>query len=575
MGMRYFYDRASAVRLPDSFGDGELILGSVRAGQSDRPGVFLADLAHIPGKMKGNGMEKAKHDPFGPFQERISSRRRETFSGQTRPLLTRRAEAIRRRKELSMNKIWKKIFFLDFEKSFYSSCGKLLLVWNPLWTLIVTIFLGNHSLASILFRWGWNFLEATIVCFLGLVIIRIYLLGEKVWASKAAKNLPRHGTGWYMFFLAFLAPPGLFVALRFMVAGINFFYAGEPIAPTFQWQYYGTEIFWVWALLLVCFLFKSWQDLRDSVQQNQLRTEELEKERLQAVLTKLKDQMNPHFLVSFRNTLNTVASLIPADPAKAEQVVVKLSGLFQGILTATRKTYHSLEKEMEFCRDYLDIEKSRFGPRLESRIEIEKGLDPARVLIPVLLLQPLVENAVKHGLSSRATGGHIWIKARLNNGKMELLVEDDGVGFGNSPYAGSGTALENCRKRLELGFGKRSEKMEIARREAGGTTVLLVWPVMYADYSVEGGQVIRALIVDDEAPARSRLARMLSEFKDIQVIGEASNGLEALQASENLKPGLSLSWILKCRNSMVWKWLRLWARTAPRLFLSRLTVSTP
>ena len=380
-----------------------------------------------------------------------------------------------------MNKAWKKIFFLDFEKSFLASGGKLLFVWNPLWTLIVTVVLGNHSLASILFRWGWNFLEATLVCFLGLVVIRTYLVAEKVWVLKTSKNQTRHGTGWYMLFLAFLAPPGLFAALRLMVAGINFFYAGAPIAPSFQWEYYGTEVFWVWSLLLVCFLFKSWQDLRDSSQRNQLRAEELERERLQAILIKLKDQMNPHFLF---NTLNTVAALIPADPAKAEQVVIKLSTLFQGVLTATRKTHHPLDKELEFCRNYLDIEKTRFGPRLESHITIEKRLDPARFLVPVLLLQPLVENAVKHGLSSRATGGQIWINACLVNGKMELSVEDDGVGFGNSPYAGSGTALENCRKRIELGFGKEG-KMEIIPREGGGARVLLELPAMSADLSDE------------------------------------------------------------------------------------------
>jgi two-component sensor histidine kinase len=425
-------------------------------------------------------MEKAKMSPWSFPRVAIISKAA-PLSGTPNLFSTRRVESIHRRKEFFMNKTWKKIFFLDFEESFLSSSGKLVLVWNPLWTLVVTVFLGNHSLASILFRWGWNFLEATIVCFLGLVAIRVYLFAERGWASRASKNPPRHGTGWYMLFLAFLAPPALFVALRVMVGGINFFYAGEPIAPTFQWQYYGTEIFWVWSLLLICFLFKSWQDLRDSAQRNQLRAEELEKERLQAVLTKLKDQMNPHFLF---NTLNTVASLIPADPVRAEQVVVKLSALFQGILTATRKTHHPLEKELEFCRDYMEIEKTRFGSRLKTFITIEKGLDPARILMPVLLLQPLVENAVKHGLSSRATGGHLWINARLNNGKTELRVEDDGVGFGNSPYAGSGTALENCRKRLELGFGKEG-KMEIVPREGGGTTVLLVLPAINADLSAE------------------------------------------------------------------------------------------
>jgi LytS/YehU family sensor histidine kinase len=191
--------------------------------------------------------------------------------------------------------------------------------------------------------------------------------------------------------------------------------------------------------------------------------------------------MNPHFLF---NTLNTVASLIPEDPSKAEQVVVKLSSLFQAVLEATRKTNHSLKKELEFCRDYLDIEKSRFGARLVSRVKIEKNVDVEKLVVPVLILQPLVENAVKHGISSRAEGGHVWIGAMIHNGQLLLSVEDDGVGFGNSPYAGSGTALENCRKRLELEFGIEGT-LEITSGKKGGTRMIIGLPLKKINASFE------------------------------------------------------------------------------------------
>jgi LytS/YehU family sensor histidine kinase len=270
-----------------------------------------------------------------------------------------------------------------------------------------------------------------------------------------------------------MVPLGLYLALHLMVFIINRSYAGDPIVPDFHWKYYGNEIVWGWMLLLVFFLFRSWEDLRETARMNRLRAEELEKERLQALLTKLKDQMNPHFLF---NTLNTVASLIPADPPKAEQVVVKLSSLFQAILEATRRSEHSLKRELDFCRDYLDIEKARFGSRLSPRISIPKNVKADRIQVPVLLLQPLVENAVKHGISSRAEGGRIWIGASLRSGKLTLSVEDDGVGFGNSPYAGSGTALDNCRKRLELAYGSEGS-VEIAPRKDGGTKVVLRFPV--------------------------------------------------------------------------------------------------
>jgi signal transduction histidine kinase len=379
-------------------------------------------------------------------------------------------------KEWVMNRVRKLLSSIGLGQEFIGFFGKLLFLWNPLWTLLWTVasilFLGK---SGVIFTWVWNLSEATLVGLFGMAVIGVFLALEKAWGARTSWTPPQHGTGWFLLFLAFLTPAGLYLALHVMVWVINLTLPGAPMHPDFR-KYYGKEIFEGWVLLLACFLFKHWQDLRDTAQRAQLRAEELEKERLQALLTKLKDQMNPHFLF---NTLNTVASLIHDDPAKAEKVVVRLSTLFQGVLSATRKSTHSLEKELEFCRDYLDIEQVRFGKRLVVKMEIKKTVDPGRLWVPVLLLQPMVENAIKHGLSSRASGGRLWIGAELREGHLELRVEDDGVGFGHSPYAGSGTALENCRKRLELSYGKEG-RIEIQPREGGGTKVLLVMPVITA-----------------------------------------------------------------------------------------------
>jgi LytS/YehU family sensor histidine kinase len=257
-----------------------------------------------------------------------------------------------------------------------------------------------------------------------------------------------------------------------MVGVINLLFPGAPMLVQFQWGYYGKGVFGGWLLLLVFFLFKSWQDTRDEARLSQIKARELEKERLQALLNQLKDQMNPHFLF---NTLNTVAALIPENPTKAELVVVKLSTLLQGILASTRRTHHSLAKELEFCGDYLEIEQVRFGSRLNWKVTIDPTLDTQKTEVPVLLLQPIVENAVKHGLSSRSSGGTVWIKALLWEESLELLVEDDGVGFGKSPYAGSGTALGNCRKRLELAYGSQGS-LVIRERDGGGTQIVMRLP---------------------------------------------------------------------------------------------------
>ncbi len=420
-------------------------------------------------------MQKVKISRWDYSSVGIISGKKSLAPGNTPVLAKTAADGSAQPVKWRMNQLWKKIFFLDFEKSFFSSCAKLLFVWNPLWTLLVSFVLSNWTLS--LFRWGWNFFEASCAVLIGLVLVKAYLFAERAWAQWSAKNLPRHGLAWHLLFVAFVAPLGVYIADHLILVFINSIYPGEPIPFEFHWRFYGTEISWIWSLFLVCFLFFSFLDLRDAARLSQIRAEELEKERLQAALDKLKDQMNPHFLF---NTLNTVAALIPADPGKAEEVVVKLSTLFQAVLEATRESNHSLVKELEFCRTYLDIEKARFGPRLSSSIEIGQGLDPAQVLVPVLLLQPLVENAVKHGLSSRAAGGRIWIRAVLAGGRLELVVEDDGVGFGNSPYAGSGTALENCRKRLELGFGKEG-RLEITLRPGGGTKIGLSMPLLAAN----------------------------------------------------------------------------------------------
>ncbi len=380
-----------------------------------------------------------------------------------------------------MSRNWKIFFSLDFEDRFAVSFLKLFLFWNPILTLLVSFLLGNRTVSSILFRWGWSFFEASLVGLFGMAMTKVFLTVEKFWALHAQRNIPRHGTGWFLLLLAFVAPAGLYLDFHIKLALINWYYAGDPIPVEFHWQYYGTEVFWVWTLLLLCFLFMSWQDLKDAARSSKLRTEELEKERLQALLTKLKDQMNPHFLF---NTLNTVASLIHDDPAKAEKVVVRLSALYQGVLASSEKSYHPLAKELGFCKDYLEIEQVRFGSRLKAKIKPARGLDAGKIFVPVLLLQPLVENAVKHGLSSRASGGNLTVGAELKKENLELWVEDDGVGFGNSNYSGSGTALENCRKRLDLSFGKEG-RLEIARREGGGTRVLMTLPLLTTDPSVK------------------------------------------------------------------------------------------
>src|SRR5439155_1350000 len=152
------------------------------------------------------------------------------------------------------------------------------------------------------------------------------------------------------------------------------------------------------------------------------REQELVELAATAQLAALRAQINPHFLF---NSLNSIAQLIRADPDRAEACVERLAEMFRYVLRYGEKDFVPLAEELEMARAYLDIERARFGDRLR----VETHVDPPSLqhLIPNLILQPLVENAVRHGLSRKRGGGTVRIDARLADGCLELSVGDDGV----------------------------------------------------------------------------------------------------------------------------------------------------
>ena len=176
------------------------------------------------------------------------------------------------------------------------------------------------------------------------------------------------------------------------------------------------------------------------------------------------------------NALNTIAALVQIDPDQAEQTVLRLSDLYRGVLGATRRESHSLSEELDICRAYLDVERARFGERLSTRVELGVGLSPAAVQVPVLVLQPLVENAVTHGLSERAQGGSVVIRADSSRDQLTLSVMDDGVGLGRSSREGSGLGIETTRQRLKLCYHEGAS-LELSSLSTGGTLALLRLPL--------------------------------------------------------------------------------------------------
>jgi two-component system LytT family sensor kinase len=185
----------------------------------------------------------------------------------------------------------------------------------------------------------------------------------------------------------------------------------------------------------------------------------LQKQVTEAELRALRAQINPHFLF---NSLNTIADLTVRDAARAEAMTLRLAGVFRHVLANSSRPLTSIGDEIEFLRTYLYIEEVRFGDRL--RVEIEMDPEIAGEEIPSLILQPLVENALKHGLAPRPGPGRLWISARAANGEILLRVEDDGVGLAS---AATGLGLSNIAERLATLYQDRAA-VTLEAREGGG-----------------------------------------------------------------------------------------------------------
>ena len=206
----------------------------------------------------------------------------------------------------------------------------------------------------------------------------------------------------------------------------------------------------------------------------QSRESVLQQQITEAELRALRAQINPHFLF---NSLNSIANLVMTNPEKAETMTLRLARVFRHVLANSVRPLISLQEEIEFLRTYLQIEEARFGDRL--RVEIV--MDPAVTMepIPSLILQPIVENALKHGLAPKPGPGHLWITADRKGDHLRLRVEDDGVGPGNdrTPSArhSSGVGLENVAQRLNALYQDQS-RITLEMRKAGGTCVTILLP---------------------------------------------------------------------------------------------------
>jgi two-component system LytT family sensor kinase len=221
-------------------------------------------------------------------------------------------------------------------------------------------------------------------------------------------------------------------------------------------------------VMCVAIPIKIWNTIR--VEAN---LEEHQQMLLKARMDALSSQINPHFLF---NTLNTVSALIRMDPDMARVVVIKLSNILRRLLR-TQETFVPLREELNFVDDYLDIEVARSGPeKLSIHKEIEENTLEA--FVPAMLLQPIVENSIKHGLAPKIEGGEIRIRTALEDGHLVIEVEDNGIGMSESRLTratGEGIGMSNVRARLKLLYGDEF-RFDVTSRPGIGTQVRIEVP---------------------------------------------------------------------------------------------------
>jgi two-component system LytT family sensor kinase len=205
---------------------------------------------------------------------------------------------------------------------------------------------------------------------------------------------------------------------------------------------------------------------------------------LEARLDALQRQINPHFLF---NTLNSITSLVRVQPELAREMIVKLANILR-VLLKDREAFVPLSEELAFTDDYLDIEVVRFGEKLKVVKEIAP--DTLDIVVPGMLLQPLIENSIKHGLEPRISGGTVTLRSRrTDDGMLIIEVEDDGVGISSEgdsrssmrePGQGTGIGMRNVRERMEVQYGALGS-IEINSRPGRGTKVILRMPILDRD----------------------------------------------------------------------------------------------
>lgn len=331
-----------------------------------------------------------------------------------------------------------------------------------------------------LFNGAWLMLPLNVI--VGLVSGQLRELApnhEEVWRFAPFNYLSlfrwfrRGGTrpnlfDWQMMFLVTI------LGLHFLVSRGSRGLPGYAYAPHPLWV---DLLIYATSVMVIVIELKIWNGVR-----LQIKLEEQERLLLSARMTALQNQINPHFLF---NTLNSVSSLVRLDPDTARELILKLATILRRLLHSS-DAFVPLQEEIDFIDNYLDIEVVRFG-RDKLRVVKELDANSLDVMVPSMLLQPLVENSIKHGLSSKIDGGSIYLRSQLADSHVTIEVEDDGVGMASAQLlerptglGEGGIGIANVAERLKVLYGDTA-RMNIDSRNGQGTLVRLRLPILPGD----------------------------------------------------------------------------------------------
>jgi sensor histidine kinase YesM len=209
--------------------------------------------------------------------------------------------------------------------------------------------------------------------------------------------------------------------------------------------------------------------MKKKLEQKIIENQKIKHLQTQTQLMALQSKINPHFLF---NTLNTMLGLVYKSPDKVESMILNLSDIYRKVLRLPENETITLKEETDLIREYLEIEKIRMGNRLDFVISLDPTLEDFK--IPPLLLEPIVENAVIHGISPKPEGGTIHIEIKKEKNMVSVQIMDNGIGFEhNQPTVGFG--LQSIRERLQLIF-KEKANFKLKAPSSGGTCVFLELP---------------------------------------------------------------------------------------------------